>query len=875
MTLDSSLLEEFIAESREHLRAIEDDFILLEKEAAAPDSELVNRIFRAMHTIKGSSGFFGLKNIGGLSHAMEALLALVRDGALELSRTHIDTLLEGVDALNRLLDDIASSDNADIDPLVSRLEQAVRQTASGELRHSLERKFSVDVDGRFDISALDLERATKKNHHLYLLDFELASFEREHGQSPVRLVAELLKIGDIIDGYMPDENIDIRDGLPATPLHYRLLYATVLEPDLIGAAVSLDSDHITPIDRKALEKQDTAATNAPATPDQSSREPHRHTTSRMDAAGERRAKPSSATHETLRIRVDILDKLMMLAGELVLVRNQQMMHVNRQDSASRTIAQRLDVVTSDLQETIMRTRMQPIGGIFGKFSRIVRDLGRTLGKQIEIDMAGNDVELDKAILEELTDPLTHIIRNSCDHGIETPEDRRKAGKPETGTILLRAYHEGGQINVDITDDGAGIDREKLKRKALEKNLRPADELANLSDTEALALIFAPGFSTRDAANDLSGRGVGMDVVKTAIEKLGGVIDLQSEPQSGTAISLRLPLTLAIIPSVIVRAGANRYAIPQINLEEVVRLYDEDVFTKIEYSFNREVYRLREELLPLVRLEDVLSHTRPLDRETLNQLAEKRRERAARSGERVREAAGAKEAPAGLSLTFAVLKAGATRYGLIIDEVIGVEEIVVKPMHDAVKGLPVYAGATVLGDGSVALILDVPGTAKHAAIESRNSSETTEANMAHHARDEAGKSLLLFLCGPDEQFAVETNRIRRVEKIAASAIETSAGREYITVEGVSTRLLRLDDLLPVSSCPASEYYYVILPKLQDTAFGIVISRLVDIGEFAATVDPGASCGKGCEGSAILNGKMTLFIDLLTLASSKKLAENTIQ
>ena len=315
---------------------------------------------------------------------------------------------------------------------------------------------------------------------------------------------------------------------------------------------------------------------------------------------------------------------MTLAGELVLVRNQALRSIDAGEAAMRPVLQRLDALTSQLQGAVTQTRMQPVGNLFAKFPRMVRDLARQLGKTIELEMTGTEVELDKSVLELLSDPLTHLIRNCCDHGLELPADRARAGKPLAGRVTLAARHLGGQICIEVGDDGQGIDLERMKRKAFQAGLRTSAELARLSDKEALGLITLPGFSTATAVTDLSGRGVGMDVVKTNLDRLGGTLEIDSMLGQGSTFSLRVPLTLAIIPCLMVRAGDQRYAIPQKDLEELVCLHPEQAQMRIEYTLDQEVVRLRDQLLPLVRLAEVLGRPTPFDAEAREAVVRKYR-----------------------------------------------------------------------------------------------------------------------------------------------------------------------------------------------------------------------------------------------------------
>ncbi len=390
----------------------------------------------------------------------------------------------------------------------------------------------------------------------------------------------------------------------------------------------------------------------------------------------------------IRVHVGLLDRLMNLVGELVLARNQVIQYTVSQDFATLlSTSQRLNLITSELQEGIMKTRMQPINTVWNKFPRVVRDLSKACGKDVVLEMEGKETELDRTLIESIKDPLTHLVRNSVDHGIESPERRKSAGKPSQGKIVLRAYHEGGKVNIEIKDDGGGLDVEKLKAKALQKKLISAEQAAGMSDRELFNLIYLPGFSTAEKVTNVSGRGVGMDVVKTNIERIGGSIDIQSQMGTGTTIRIKIPLTLAIIPALIVTSGGERFAIPQVNLLELVRLDGEEAMKSIEQIKDKRLYRLRGQLLQLVYLNQELR----LDSVDRSQTK---------------------------CLTIVVLQSDERAFGLVVDDVSDTGEIVVKPMGKQLKGLPAFAGATIMGDGRVALILDVFGLAQRAGFRTR-------------------------------------------------------------------------------------------------------------------------------------------------------------
>jgi two-component system chemotaxis sensor kinase CheA len=510
------------------------------------------------------------------------------------------------------------------------------------------------------------------------------------------------------------------------------------------------------------------------------------------AAVKRRAADSS-----LRVDVDVLDALMRLAGELVLIRNQLVRGVGElADPALTRTAQRLSVITTDLQESIMKTRMQPIDHIWSKLPRVVRDLGAQCGRQVRLAMTGQDTELDRALLEAIKDPLTHLVRNSVDHGIEAPADREAAGKPAEGVLSLRAYHNSGQVVIEVADDGAGIDPAKIAAKAAERGLRSSAELAEMSDTELLQLILEPGFSTAAAVTNVSGRGVGMDVVKTNIAAIGGAIEIESSPGEGTTCRLRVPLTLAIVPALTIECGSGRYAVPQLSLLELVALEDGHAGSPVEEFAGAPVYRLRGVLLPLIDLAEVLGVPRD-DQPRGNQV-------------------------------IVVLQAGNRRFGLLVDRVVNTEEIVVKALSARLKNIGVYSGATILGDGKVALILDVQNLACRALR-----SDAAEQGAEAYANDTAEllrepERLLIAGVGDDRRVAISMSMVTRLEMIAADAIEFVGSREVVRYRGRIVPLVRLARLLGTRESERAELPVAVYSR-EGHSVAIVMDEIIDIVE----------------------------------------------
>jgi len=554
--------------------------------------------------------------------------------------------------------------------------------------------------------------------------------------------------------------------------------------------------------------------------------------------GETNARHATANaHSAIRVDVSQLDKLMNLVGELVLARNQIVQYTAQTlEPTLLNAAQRLNIITTELQESVMKTRMQPIGNVWAKIPRIVRDLAQELGKKVKLVMEGNETELDRTIIEAIKDPLTHIVRNSVDHGIEAPAVRQAAGKPDEGMLILRAFHEGGQVNIEIMDDGRGIDVAKVKEKAVQRGLVTADQASRMSNHEAFALIFLPGFSTADEVTNVSGRGVGMDVVKTNIEKIGGSVDVLSDAGQGTTLKIRIPLTLAIIPALVVTSGCERFAIPQVSLLELVRLEGEQARKGIEMLYGAPIYRLRGHLLPLAYLNKELKL----------------------------EPRGAESSADGQEDTIVnivVLHADGRQFGLVVDEINDTEEIVVKPLGKQLKGLTCFAGATIMGDGKVALILDVLGLAQRANVVAEVHDRTlVDKNKTSDAADER-QTLLLFNAGQDARLAIPLSMVARLEEFSRSQVEHSGQQDVVQYRGQILPLIDLAKYLPsAGEAPmVSDPMQVVVYSEQGRSIGLVVGRINDIVQQSLTVKRHAS-RDGILGSAVIQDKVTGLLDV---------------
>lgn len=774
MNANEEFIQEFLIECEENLDQLDQDLVALEEQPRDPS--LLASIFRTIHTIKGTSGFFGYAKLGAVTHAGENLLGRLRDGELVLNPEITDVLLQLVDTVRQILAAIEQTreeGEGDHTPLIEKLDLLAAQQAvelAGQPPEPMEEEPEAPSDQSLASATAKLER-----------DDVPAS------ESLAEVVDQEDSSGEFDAGAAEDAMAD--ESSPA-------------------AAESADEATLS-------EQVESEEAESPAQAEQ--------------------ARPV-ASQGTVRVDVGLLDELMNQVGELVLARNQIRPFADSiQDRVFGNALQQLDLITGDLQEGIMRTRMQPIGHLWGRLPRIVRDLAHAKGKQVQLELQGRDTELDRTLLEAIKDPLTHLVRNAVDHGIELPNDRVAVGKPPMGTVVLKAYHEGGLVNIEISDDGAGIDADRILDKAQRHGLVSSKQARRMTTQQITQLIFLPGLSTAERVTDISGRGVGMDVVKTNIERIGGSVSIDSQPGRGTTLRVKIPLTLAIIPVLMVGAGGQRYAIPQVSLREVITLFGGSDSRSIESIGSAKVYRLRGELLPLIGLEDVL------------QIAS-RAEEAAEEFQHI-----------------VVLEAIGQRFGLIVDQIARSEEIVVKPLHKTLAQIPLFSGATVLGDGQVALILDVAGVARTVGIEQR---QAVELDDAGEDDDTWGRTtsvhgdFLVCEAAPGRRVAVALGDVARLEEFAARELQESGGQAVIPYGGQLMPLLQLDGYTTMSDF-IEPLIYVVVHQVDSRYIGLMMYRIVDVAAAEQAIDTSQK-RVGAAGRVLIDGQVLEVIDILQQA-----------
>ena len=744
MAMDE-LTREFLIESQEGLDRMER--CLTELEERPEDAGLIGEIFRAVHTIKGTTGFLGFTRLEKLAHAGENLLGLLREGKLTADRPTVTGLLELLDGLRSILKSIETQEN------------------EGEGGDAV-------LIGRLEV--LQAPRGAEQT-----------------GPSEMHIPAR----ASAAAGSKPRDRAKASAAAPVLP-----------SPTIPAPPPTAEPAAAPPPPPAPEPEQAAVPSKSPG------------------AAG------GTAVESTLRVDVTLLNRMMNLVGELVLTRN-QVLQATAADPNMTLLSRRLDMVTADLRESVMKARMQPVSNIFSKMPRIVRDLSQSLGRKVRLQLVGQETELDKSLLEAIKDPLTHAVRNSLDHGIEPPEVRAAAGKDPEGTLQLRASHEGSHVVIEVSDDGAGIAVEKVRQKAIERGVITPERAAHLAERELLQLVFLPGFSTAAAVTNVSGRGVGMDVVRTNVEKIGGKVEIDSRPGKGTTLRLRIPLTLAIIPALIVHSVKQSFALPQGALSELVHIPPEQAAKAIEWIEGAPLHRLRGKLLPLVFLDRLLmpeiDHQATTDRDNF----------------------------------IAVLNADGRQFGLVVDGLADPEEIVVKPLSSVLKSIGLYSGATVLGNADLALILDPGAIALRAGVTMSGEDEAEHAAEAEAEAAQTASLEYLLVETAGRNAAVPLKDVLRIEQLPFSRIEYIGYRPVLNFDG---QLLPIEDaggiLAAAQGDPslADANLIVVVCREGNRQVGIAVSHVLDVAAGSDLFEAGSSHRAG--GVTLLKQRVTGVVDL---------------
>ncbi len=743
------ILKEFAAETRENLVEVEQSLVKLEENPS--DLNLIGVIFRAVHTVKGTCGFFGLKALEKVTHTGENLLSALRDGRIQLTPPIATVLLELVDVIRQFMDRIEETGN----------ESGVDCT---------------DVTGK--------------------LAEIIATIPAPATSMPPKPVAPAIAAPAAVTN--PPAPAAAKPQVTAPPQTPK----TTIPPKVQAAPKVTQPPRAEPAPKVTAAPKSVAITAGPANLQVTEEAAHSKPHSTPPAAA-----PMHESEQTVRVSTGLLDQLITLVGELVLARNQIVLHLgNHPDPHVAPAVQRVSQIASELQETVMKTRMQPLSTVFGRFPRFVRDTAHMCKKEIEFVVDGEQTELDRNLIEAIKDPLTHIIRNCIDHGVEAPEVRESIGKPREGKISISAYHKGGFVNIEIADDGCGIDNEKIKAKAIKMGLLTPHQASQLSNREIQELIFLPGFSTASQVTNVSGRGVGMDVVRNKIEAIGGIVEFQSAQGEGTMFKLKIPLTLAIIPALIVQCCGESYAIPQGNLQELLLFRNPEESHDIEVIGNTYYHRQREHLLPLIYLSKILYPDSP-------------------------------QQPLNTPHHIAVLQAGDYAYGLVIEKAGDSQEIVVNPLDFLTKDNPIFTGTLIMGNGRAALILDPVGLAQVAHIAFDNTPQVQILTHEDLLSNDPRQRLLMFHSTLGGRMAIPLSAVARLEEIELSHIEYIGGQSVIQYRGTIMPVIDINHFLPerresgranqnAIDITQIEKVPMIVHAYGDNQIGLIVAQILD-------------------------------------------------
>lgn len=825
--LTSPIVKEFLIESFDNLESINNE--LTQFENNSHDKELLNAIFRKVHTLKGSASFLGLKLLQNITHHSENILDLLREDKITISSQMIDALLESFDACITILKSIEDSgeegsDNFEelINKLKNVLENDERETSEDtsieKLEVNIQKTLPDDYENDF---------VMKDDSHLIANDSSLDfidSLDVKEANNKIPIQKE--------DDTLSEESKVVENDSGSEELGHQKGVGTL--EDELKNLLSIDS--VKNIDENKVSHQETHI-NKKIDKSQIFEKYKKGNKVEKVISTDAVKTSGSVVDSVVRVNVSLLDKIMNVVGELVLNRNQILQYANLDSSSELSrLAHSLNSITTELQTDIMTTRMQPVGSVLSKFERVVRDLAKEQGKSIKLNIQGKETELDKTLLEAIRDPLTHLIRNAVDHGIERPAERAQAQKSETARLSIKSYHEGGQVTIEISDDGKGIDPDVILKKAIEKNIVKGDG-SGLSKKQIINLIFSPGFSTAAQVTNISGRGVGMDVVRSNIEKIGGTVEVSSFVGEGTTFKLKIPLTLAIVPALVVQSSGETFAIPQVNLMELVRIEENDD-KKIELIHNSEFFRLRGDLIPIFRLNSCLKFTDIDD---------------------------SKE-----DLNIVILKAEGFTYGLVVDSVLDTEEIVVKPLSRNLKDINVFGGATIMGDGAVSLIIDGLGFYNYmSGVQQRKTVDAQELVSDVNTGPAYNDEILLCKLADKRTYGIPLSIVHRLEEFKLSEVEWSGQQPLVRYRNRAMPLINIERSLNLNaeSCLLSKdkksELPVVVVNAREVQVGFVVDEISDIAINRDAISVETIDRDGFLGTAFINDLSITILDIFSI------------
>ena len=837
-------LDDFEAEARLHIERIEAGFI--DASDLADDPQLVNELFRAVHSLKGTAGFFSLQKIVKVTHELEGVFLLIKDGKLAVNEKIADVVLQSVDFLKELTNSTHDDDAIDISEILESLrEYSDIIDTGGEVRAA-----RIPFDCRNGNLGRSLKEAASLKQKIYYIKINFNRGFGKYYKRPESLISNISAVSTIksaiIEGkvvtrdltptadsgcYTPDIYVnEIKNAMEEyDTFKLELLVTSVLDIGMLAIATEIDqkSIQIVPMGAILNEKEKDK------------------TTKYLSAENKRE------TGYSIRLDVSTINDLMDIANEMILTRNQLLSAVTGYGDSIQSlnpILHDINRLTSEIQEKLMLTRMQPISVIFSKFPRIIRDTAKSLNKEIRVESFGDDVMLDKYLLDALTDPVTQLVKNSADHGIELSERRIELNKPRRGTITLNAHMREGLAVIEISDDGAGINLKTLKNRILEKGLVREEKLETMSKEEVFNIVFEPGFSTAKKVTNISGRGVGMDIVKTNIEKLGGTIEIESEIDKGTTIRLKMPLTLSVVRILVITIDSVKYAIPEVHVERLIRIKGNKNDKRIERVNNSLALCFEGRVIPIVMMRGVtarIKNSAPPDIEPI-----------------------IKRADAGDIIRFLVLKSAGKTFALVIDSADEMVETLIKPLPVYLKDCHCYSNVTVLGDGNAITILDVEGISRIMNIETEERNPLEEAD---NISEEDKKEVFVFKYSGDEYFALEAKDITRIETIDSGHIQSIGNKSFVNVAGRSVRIITPEYLAPVMNYGGDhtrKKLYLLMLKDSASLTGVLADSVLDKIEGTFILDDSHIHGDCISGTSVLNEKVLVFLNPVEILTKSR-------
>jgi len=864
-------LNDFVTEAKTHVEKVEAAF--LDAPTLAGDYAAMNSVFRAAHSLKGTAGFFSLKKIVSVAHELESVFLQIQDGKLKISDDMVDTVLSSIDCLNDLIDHTGDDSEIFIEDVLKDL----RNYSQSEEPDDPEIK-EIPFDLTNNETQEKIQNAVKHGHKIYYVHI---NFNKELGRyfhNPRELLDNFFSVGSVIEAIIKNHGegnkqnfvlkdkdiLQIFEGMAellttSETFTLDLLVTSILEFDLFSIAIEIDKGHIRLLHKETIFGSEASPASPLNLPEKQAG---------TEEKGQKKIPDHDEGHFFIRLDITVINGLLDLANEMILTRNQLFSSIagyEKTITGLPPILQDLNRLTSEIQEKVMYTRMQPIGVVFSKFPRIIRDTAKSLGKNISVEIPANEVTLDKYMLEALTDPITQLVKNSADHGLESTERRIALGKPAKGVITLNAHIRDGFAVIEVIDDGGGIDADALRKKALERGVVSEEILSEMSSNDVFNLIFEPGISTAKKITNYSGRGVGMDIVKTNIENLGGSIEIESEVDIGTTMRIKVPLTLSVIRSLIVTMDGISYAVPELNVERIVRIWEAGTTKHIEKVNHSLVLSLDGRIIPVVTIFDIESRANGTDSMPADEMLEQIKHFGV--------------------VKCLVLRAGGKCFALLIDDALETEQVLVKPLPVYLNNCMCYSNVTVLGSGQAVMILDADGIMRFMGVGSRDDEDFTHDSEKigsagdNTSSDELRRQVMLFNCSGSEYFAVDIEDISRIESIEPNEIQEVGKEFYVNIANETIRVVRPEDYSPVRKRAYSEEtLYMLKLKSQSSPVGLLIKKVIDKIDDIFILDHEQVPGEFVTGTSAYNEKVLIFLNTAAITDDiekKKKSKRTVR